>query len=156
MALFDKTLASLIFALLGMVKQVCLCTRLPQKMVLALARAALPMCAMCVGASFFLLRVGEKNKINSSNLHCPVKKLNPFFRYYLSLSYLSARLSFYTCCQRTRLCEGAVLREQNCRTATKPERAVNMLNCTFTALLHRRVLGVRSFFVVKNQLSTFF
>jgi hypothetical protein len=60
----------------------------------------LPMCAMCVGASFFLLRVGEKNKINSSNLHCPVKKLNPFFRYYLSLSYLSARLSFYTCCQR--------------------------------------------------------
>jgi hypothetical protein len=104
MALFDKTLASLIFALLGMVKQVCLCTRLPQKMVLALARAALPMCAMCVGASFFLLRVGEKNKINSSNLHCPVKKLNPFFRYYLSLSYLSARLSFYTCCQRMSVC----------------------------------------------------
>jgi len=32
-------------------------------------------------------------------LHCPVKKLNPFFRFLLSLSYLSGRLSFYTCCQ---------------------------------------------------------
>jgi len=59
----------------------------------------LPMCAMWVGFSSFL-RVGRKkqNKF-PSNLHCPVKKLNPFFRYLLSLSYLSGRLSFYTCCQ---------------------------------------------------------
>ena len=57
------------------------------------------MCAMWVGFSSFL-RVGRKkqNKF-PSNLHCPVKKLNPFFRYLLSLSYLSGRLSFYTCCQ---------------------------------------------------------
>jgi len=69
-------------------------------LVLALARGALAMCAMWVGFYSFL-RVGRKkqNKF-PSNLHCPVKKLNLFFRYYLSLLYLSGRLSFYTCCQR--------------------------------------------------------
>jgi len=65
----------------------------------ALACGALAMCAMWVGflSSFF---VGGRKKQNKfpSNLHCRVKKLNPFFRYYLLLSYLSGRLSFYTCC----------------------------------------------------------
>jgi hypothetical protein len=39
---------------------------------------------------------GGRKKQNKfpSNLHCPVKKLNPFYFYYLSLSYLSGRLSF--------------------------------------------------------------
>jgi hypothetical protein len=49
------------------------------------------------GLGFFLLFfAGGRKKQNKfpSNLHCPVKKLNPFFRYYLSLSYLSGRLSF--------------------------------------------------------------
>ena len=47
-------------------------------LVIALARGALAMCAMWVGFSSFL-RVGRKkqNKF-PSNLHCPVKKLNPF------------------------------------------------------------------------------
>jgi len=65
-----------------------------------LARGALPMCAMWVGFPSSLLRVGRKkqNKF-PSNLHWPIKKLNPFFRYYLSISFLSGRLSFYTCCQ---------------------------------------------------------
>ena len=42
------------------------------------------------GVSLFFF-VGGRKKQNKfpSNLHCPVKKLNPFFRYYLSLSYLS-------------------------------------------------------------------
>ena len=69
---------------------------------LALARAALAMCAMWVGflSSFFAGGRKKQNKF-PSNLQCPVKKLNPFFRYYLLLSYLSGRLSFYTCCQRS-------------------------------------------------------
>ena len=64
----------------------------------ALAFGALAMCAMWVGFPSSFLRVGRKkqNKF-PSNLHCPVKKLNPFFRYYLSLSYLFSCLSFYTC-----------------------------------------------------------
>jgi len=48
-------------------------------LVLAWACAALAMCAMWVGflSSFF---AGERKKQNKfpSNLHCPVKKLNPF------------------------------------------------------------------------------
>jgi len=51
------------------------------------------------GVSFFAGGRKKQNKF-PSNLHCPIKKLNPFFRYYLSLSYLSGRLSSYTCCQR--------------------------------------------------------
>jgi hypothetical protein len=48
------------------------------------------MCCNVGGVSFFFFAGGRKkqNKF-PSNLHCPVKKLNPFFRYYLSLSYLS-------------------------------------------------------------------
>jgi len=59
-------------------------------LVSALAYAALAMCAMWVGflSSFFAGGRKKQNKF-PSNLHCPVKKLNPFFRYYLSLSYLS-------------------------------------------------------------------
>jgi len=53
------------------------------------------------GVSSFFAGGGRKkqNKF-PSNLHCPIKKLNPFFCYYLSLSYLTGCLSFYTCCQR--------------------------------------------------------
>ena len=45
----------------------------------ALACGALAMCAMWVGFPSSFLRVGRKkqNKF-PSNLHCPVKKLNPF------------------------------------------------------------------------------
>jgi len=53
-------------------------------LVSALACGALPKCAMWVGflSSFF---VGGRKKQNKfpSNLHCPVKKLNPFlFQFY--------------------------------------------------------------------------
>ncbi len=41
-----------------------------------------------VSSSFFFAG-GRKNKINFIKSNCPVKKLNPFFRYYLSLSFLS-------------------------------------------------------------------
>jgi hypothetical protein len=46
---------------------------------LALARGALAMCAMWVGfpSSFFAGGRKKQNKF-PSNLHCPVKKLNPF------------------------------------------------------------------------------
>jgi hypothetical protein len=45
--------------------------------------------------SSFLAGGRKKQNKFPSNLHCLVKKLNPFFRYYLSLSYLSGCLSFY-------------------------------------------------------------
>jgi hypothetical protein len=45
-------------------------------------------------SSFFAWGRKKQNKF-PSNLHCLVKKLNPFFRYYLSLSYLSGRLSLH-------------------------------------------------------------
>jgi hypothetical protein len=59
-------------------------------------------CVQCGWGFFLFFEGGEEKKQNKfpSDLHCPIKKLNPFFRYYLSLSYLSGRLSFYTCCQR--------------------------------------------------------
>jgi len=59
-ALFDKALAS------------------------AVARGALTMCAMRVGVPFFFCG-WEKNKINSSNLHCPIKKLNPFYFQFITI-----------------------------------------------------------------------
>jgi len=87
---------------------------------------------MWVGFYSFL-RVGRKkqNKFGSaelhfvpvpSNLHCPVKKLNLFFRYYLSLLYLSGRLSFYTCCQRFAAWRsgGFLAQKFNRRTALEP------------------------------------
>ncbi len=49
-------------------------------------------------SSFFAGK--EKNKINFHQICTVLKKLNPFFCYYLSLSYLTGCLSFYTCCQR--------------------------------------------------------
>jgi hypothetical protein len=53
-----------------------------------------------VGQVSFIFFAGGRNKQNKfpSNLHSLIKKLNPFYRYYLSLSYLSAHLSSYTCC----------------------------------------------------------
>ncbi|HRX69338.1 MAG TPA: hypothetical protein P5200_13275, partial [Tenuifilaceae bacterium] len=46
-------------------------------------------CVQC-GWGFFFFCGGGRKKQNKfpSNLHCPIKKLNPFFCYYLSLSYL--------------------------------------------------------------------
>jgi len=47
-------------------------------LVSALARGALAMCAMWVGfPSSFAGRRKKQNKF-PSNLHCPIKKLNPF------------------------------------------------------------------------------
>jgi len=46
-----------------------------------------------VSSSFFAGGRKKQNKF-PSNLHCPVKKLNPLLFFKLLLSYLSARLSF--------------------------------------------------------------
>jgi len=69
-------------------------------LVLALARGALAMCAMWVGflSSFFAGGRKKQNKF-PSNLHCPVKKLNPFYFQFITIVSV-CRLSFYTCCQR--------------------------------------------------------
>jgi len=47
-------------------------------LVLALARGALPMCAMWVGFPFSFLRVGEKNKINSIKFALSYQKAKSF------------------------------------------------------------------------------
>ena len=87
-------------------------------LVSALARGALAMCAMWVGFPSFFAGGRKKQNKFPSNLHCPVKKLNPFFRYLLSLSYLFARLSSYTCCQRTEIYAVAELRALSCPRTT--------------------------------------
>lgn len=57
--------------------------------------------AMWVGfLSFFAGGRKKQNKF-PSNLHCPVKKLNPFYFQFITIVYVS-RLSFYYCCQRAR------------------------------------------------------
>jgi len=55
-------------------------------LVLAWARGALPMCAMWVGfpSSFFAGGRKKQNKF-PSNLHCPVKKLNPFYFQFITI-----------------------------------------------------------------------
>ncbi|MCO5257475.1 MAG: hypothetical protein M9926_12040 [Lentimicrobium sp.] len=51
----------------------------------ALACGALPMCAMWVGfLSFFAGGRKKQNKF-PSNLHCPVKKLNPFYFQFITI-----------------------------------------------------------------------
>jgi hypothetical protein len=72
-------------------------------LVVALARGALVCrgrCAMWVGflSSFF---AGERKKQNKfpSNLHCPVKKLNPFYFQFITIVTVCSSV-FYTCCQR--------------------------------------------------------
>jgi len=49
---------------------------------------------MWVGFPFFFAGGRKKQNKFPSNLHCPVKKLNPLLFFKLLLSYLSARLSF--------------------------------------------------------------
>jgi len=54
-----------------------------------------------VGRASFFFFAGGRKKQNKfpSNLHCPVKKLNPFFRYYF-ITIVSVWSSvFHTCCQ---------------------------------------------------------
>jgi hypothetical protein len=53
---------------------------------LALACAALAMCAVWVGflSSFFAGGRKKQNKF-PSNLHCPVKKLNPFYFQFITI-----------------------------------------------------------------------
>jgi hypothetical protein len=54
-------------------------------LVSALARGALAMCAMWVGfLSFFAGGRKKQNKF-PSNLHCPVKKLNPFYFQFITI-----------------------------------------------------------------------
>jgi len=78
-ALFDKALAS------------------------ALACGALAMCAMWVGfLSFFAGGRKKQNKF-PSNLHCPVKKLNPFLFQIVTIVSVCCVCLFYTCCQRLTL-----------------------------------------------------
>ncbi|MPL97952.1 hypothetical protein SDC9_44149 [bioreactor metagenome] len=70
-------------------------------LVVELACGALPMCAMWVGflSSFFAGGRKKQNKF-PSNLHCPVKKLNPFLFsiYHYRICLVVCRS--YTCCQR--------------------------------------------------------
>jgi len=88
----------------------------------ALARGALPMCAMWVGFPSSFLRVGRKkqNKF-PSNLHCPIKKLNPFYFNFIVI-VSGCRLSFYTCCQRFSAwrCGGFLAQKFNRITAVEP------------------------------------
>jgi len=82
-ALFDKALAS------------------------ALARGALAMCAMRVGFSFFFCG-WEKNKINSSNLHCPVKKLNSFYFQFITIVSVWSSVAL-TLVANSQSCTGAYI-----------------------------------------------
>ena len=81
------------------------------------------------GASFFFFCGGGRKKQNKfpSNLHCLIKKLNPFFCYYLSLSYLTGCLSFYTCCQRTGLWPVRDLKGRTSQIAGEPNRLSSIL-----------------------------
>jgi hypothetical protein len=69
-------------------------------LVVALARGALAMCAMWVGFLYSFFAGGRKkqNKF-PSNLHCPVKKLNPFYFQFITIVTVCSSV-FYTCCQR--------------------------------------------------------
>jgi len=60
-------------------------------LVLALVRGALTMCAMWVGFPFFFCGWEKKQNKFPSNLHCPVKKLNPFlFQFITVVSFCSS------------------------------------------------------------------
>jgi len=72
----------------------------------ALARGALPMCAMWGGVSLSL-RGGRKNKINSLALHLPINvaliqsiRFCKYFNFLISVQCVS--VGFYTCIQRSR------------------------------------------------------
>jgi len=58
----------------------------------------LQMCAMWVGVSFFFVGGKKKNKINSIKFALSYQKAKSLLISILPISYLSARLSFYTCC----------------------------------------------------------
>ena len=94
-----------------------------QALVLSVGSWGLQMCCNVGGVSFFFFCGGRKkqNKF-PSNLHCPVKKLNPFFRFIIITIVSVWSLSFYTCCQRfAALRSGGFLAQKfNRRTALEP------------------------------------
>jgi hypothetical protein len=63
-------------------------------LVLALARGALPMCAMWVGVSFFFFVGGKKKQNKFHQLALTFQKAKCFLFFNLSLSYLAGRLFF--------------------------------------------------------------
>ncbi len=66
----------------------------------ALARGALAMCAMWVEFPSSFSRVGRKKQNKFMQFALTYQRAKSFLNLILSISYLSGRLSFYTCCQR--------------------------------------------------------
>jgi hypothetical protein len=66
----------------------------------ALARGALTMCAMWVEFPSSFSRVGRKKQNKFMQFALTYQRAKSFLNLILSISYLSGRLSFYTCCQR--------------------------------------------------------
>ncbi|MDD3281131.1 MAG: hypothetical protein PHC83_06130 [Bacteroidales bacterium] len=66
----------------------------------ALARGALSMCAMWVEFPSSFSRVGRKKQNKFMQFALTYQRAKSFLNLILSISYLSGRLSFYTCCQR--------------------------------------------------------
>jgi hypothetical protein len=79
----------------------------------------------------FFLFCGGSKKSNKfpSNLHSPIKKLNLSI-FNLSLPYLSAHLSFYTCCQRLAICGRWGFKARNYQTVAI------LSNCTKVEITH--------------------
>jgi len=94
-ALFDKTLALLIFALLGIVKQACLCTRLPQKLVLALACGACQ-CAKCaLGVSSCCFVSNQGKSVNRSGFVTLLQVVGSCLRWGVNRQQRHRMLNFY-------------------------------------------------------------
>jgi hypothetical protein len=69
----------------------------------ALARGALSMCAMWVEFPSSFSRVGRKKQNKFMQFALTYQRAKSFLNLILSISYLSGRLSFYTCCQRVNI-----------------------------------------------------
>jgi hypothetical protein len=97
----------------------------------ALARGALPMCAMWLGflSSFFAGGRKKQNKF-PSNLYCPVKKLN-----YFLFQFYRYRICFICLCLTLvangfGLCVRAGFGAQNCQPALNLNRSTKLQVCT--------------------------
>ena len=99
-----------------------------------------------VGGVFFFFAGGRKKRNKfPSNLHCPVKKLNPFFviNYHYRICLV---VCLYTCCQRLRLYAVRDCGLQTCPPTPKFGRG-RMLELPLKPLLHIAFVSVLCIFI---------